>query len=97
MEQYINVLSKSIPGWNVDNAGEDAKHNKDNDSPEEVVSNRSNSDVNLFLLNQLSSGTQRKLEDPSPTETQTTSGGLKLLEQGNVTFILDDFLALLSC
>ncbi|XP_020591036.1 acyl-CoA-binding domain-containing protein 3-like [Phalaenopsis equestris] len=93
MEQYISLLSKSIPGWIVESLAEDAMLIKANDSLGKEILNTEHHDLDSSSQNQLSPGIERKLEghhDLASLEVESATGGLKFLEQGLTgTFLLN--------
>ncbi|PKU71219.1 acyl-CoA-binding domain-containing protein 5 isoform X1 [Dendrobium catenatum] len=85
MEQYINLLSKSIPGCIVESSGEDAKFYRADDPTGKEILNTVHHDLYSFLQNQLSPGIERKFEghhDLASLEAESATGGSKFLEQG---------------
>ncbi|KAH0451387.1 hypothetical protein IEQ34_018686 [Dendrobium chrysotoxum] len=91
MAEYINLLSKSIPGCIVESSGEDAKFDRADDPPGKERSNTVHHDLYSFLQNQLSPGIERKLEghhDLAFLEVESATGGSKFLEQESDQAIL---------
>ncbi|XP_008808635.2 acyl-CoA-binding domain-containing protein 3-like [Phoenix dactylifera] len=82
MEQYINLLSESMPGWRGEKPGDEAKHNDGNDSPIAVVSGKGTPDSSSLSFYQPNSLTESLSEDSSCTQGDSVSGGPKPLKQG---------------
>ncbi|KAG1359418.1 acyl-CoA-binding domain-containing protein 5 [Cocos nucifera] len=82
MEQYINLLSESIPGWRGEKPGDEAKHDDGNDSPIAVVFGKRAPDSSSFSFYQPNSLTESLSEDSSCTQGDSVSGGPKPLKQG---------------
>ncbi|KAJ6807515.1 acyl-CoA-binding domain-containing protein 3-like [Iris pallida] len=90
MEQYISLLSESIPGWMGENSEVQAKHDKGNDIPYKGSSITCNPDLASVSLVQSSSEDHSILEDPLCNEIRSDTTTSKVFEKGLAkTFVLN--------
>ncbi|KAG0486093.1 hypothetical protein HPP92_008188 [Vanilla planifolia] len=90
MEQYIILLSKCIPGWMEENAGEHAKLDRNNHSSEQAVLCREYDVLNSSSQAQSSNVKQRNLDIQASIEADNATGVSKVFEQGlTSTFLLN--------
>lgn len=82
MEQYISLLSESIPGWMGDNSEVQAKHDKGNDIPYKGLPITCNPDLASVSLVQSSSEDHSILEDPLCNETRSGTSTSNVFEKG---------------
>ncbi|RWR79232.1 acyl-CoA-binding domain-containing protein 3-like protein [Cinnamomum micranthum f. kanehirae] len=82
MEQYINLLSDSIPGWTAESPEDEKKQVGANDSLEEPGCGSNDPDLNSTMHQ--SSGNKRKMEEVHPCMTKDDAiGGPDFTEPGH--------------
>ncbi|XP_073012485.1 uncharacterized protein [Typha latifolia] len=82
MEQYVDLLSESIPGWMGEKPREEAEHSGGNDSPGTGVPKTQAPDLSPTLQCPPSSTGERFPEDSSSIEVDDAITGQRLSKQG---------------